>query len=252
MKQTILKIIKKIKRISLDDLIILSELDEKEIRPILDELLEEKMIFKISSFEYAYLKTAISQENLPPEQSEIKQEKGYKKVIPLNINTNNMFIKQNEEDIFINAPDYAKPYLIKYITALKLARNLKGRALKAFLAEFSNKYPNYQISYSQYIKIKSKYVKYGLKGLIPKYGNSKGRTVVLDDLYNKFKELYLNADKYSIRKCVEIIKQEHPKRTIPSHTSFRRRLEREYSIDVIRQLREINLNLPSLEKLDKN
>ena len=92
-----------------------------------------------------------------------------------------MFIKQNEEDIFINAPDYAKPYLIKYITALKLARNLKGRALKAFLAEFSNKYPNYQISYSQFIKIKSKYVKYGLKGIIPKYGNSKGRSVVLDD-----------------------------------------------------------------------
>lgn len=243
MKQTILKIIKKIKRISLDDLIILSELDEKEIRPILDELLEEKMIFKISSFEYAYLKIAILQENLPPKQSEITQEKGYKKVIPL---------KQNEEDIFINAPDYAKPYLIKYITALKLARNLKGRALKAFLAEFSNKYPNYQISYSQYIKIKSKYIKYGLKSIIPKYGNSKGRTVVLDDLYNRFKELYLNADKYSIRKCVEIIKQENPKRTIPSHTSFRRRLEREYSIEDIRQLREINLNLPSLEKLDKN
>mgnify|MGYP004729672049 FL=1 len=163
-----------------------------------------------------------------------------------------MFIKQNEEDIFINAPDYAKPYLIKYTTALKLARNLKGRALKGFLAEFSNKYPNYQISYSQFIKIKSKYVKYGLTGLIPKYGNTKCRSVVLDDLNNRFKELYLNAHKYSIRKCVEIIKQEHPKRAIPSHTSFRRRLEREYSIEDIRQLREINLNLPSLEKLDKN
>lgn len=75
MKQTILKIIKKIKRISWDDLIILSELDEKEIHPILDELLEEKTIVKISSFEYAYLKTAISQEKFPPKQNEIKQEK---------------------------------------------------------------------------------------------------------------------------------------------------------------------------------
>ena len=218
----------------------------------MDELLEEKTIVKISSFEYAYLKTAISQENFPPKQNEIKQEKSYKSVVPININTNNMFIKQNEEDIFINAPDYAKPYLIKYTTALKLARNLKGRALKGFLAEFSNKYPNYQISYSQFIKIKSKYVKYGLTGLIPKYGNTKCRSVVLDDLNNRFKELYLNAHKYSIRKCVEIIKQENPKRAIPSHTSFRRRLEREYSIEDIRQLREINLNLPSLEKLDKN
>lgn len=79
MKQTILKIIKKIKRISLDDLIILSELDEKEIRPILDELLEEKMIFKISSFEYAYLKIAILQENYPLSRVKLHKKKVIKK-----------------------------------------------------------------------------------------------------------------------------------------------------------------------------
>lgn len=248
MKQKILKLIKILNRFTIDDLITLSGADEHEIQDIIIELQQEKIINQISKTEYGYIKSIES-----VIQKTIIQHKTVlptvikRKINVSEININEFFDKKNEINIYNKSPDWAKPVLIKYTTVLRLAGNLRGQSLQKFINKLNEEHPEYKTSYSTLQRLRSRYRLFGLKGLIPNYDKNRNKTVVPSEMYEKFKELYLNSKRYSVKRCLDIIARTGNYDIIPTRGCFKRLLLKEYSPEVIENLRNMPLQLPTLE-----
>ncbi len=249
MKQKLLKLIKILNRFTIDDLITMSELEEADIRKLVQELLQDKVINHISKTEYAYIKplTSISPIELLKENGKFYPKTPKRKIDISEINIEEFFPRKDETAVYNNAPEWAKAPLIKYTTILRLAGGLKGNSLKQFIEKLNTEHPEYKTSYSTIQKLRSKYLKYGLKGLIPEYDRNGGKSVVPPEMYEEFKKLYLNQNRYSVRKCLRIMEKNNNYGIMPTGGCFKRLLLREYSAEVIEQLRNIPLQLPTLK-----
>ena len=134
---------------------------------------------------------------------------------------------------YSEAPEWAKSQADKYLSIIKDAENLRGKELKTFIETWNKDNPDSITSYPSVIKMRRRYYSKGLDGLLAQYGNNSGRSLVKNRYYNYFKELYLKEGAPSLRSCWEIkrgfaIREDGiDKTTFPSHTSFKRRLEKE-------------------------
>ncbi len=241
MKQKILKLIKRLSRFTIDDIAIMSECDENSLVPVMDKFEDDGIIKKISEKEYGY----IIQNKEKPALKAIIENNSKTKIKKVNIdfkaiNTRQIFKKEKEQEIFNNAPDWAKPKIIKHMTVLKLASNLKGTKLLNFLEQLGKDNPEYKVSYSTVIKKRSAYVTYGIEGLIPLYKNDNRKSTVTDDMFEDFKKIYFSDYKYTLRQSVRILEKKYE--TLPHPVAFKRRLDKEYSQEVIDKLRNLPLN----------
>ena len=134
---------------------------------------------------------------------------------------------------YSEAPEWAKSQADKYLSIIKDAENLRGKELKTFIETWNKDNPDSITSYPSVIKMRRRYYSKGLDGLLAQYGNNSGRSLVKNRYYNYFKELYLKEGAPSLRSCWELtrgfaIREDGiDKTTFPSHTSFKRRLEKE-------------------------
>ena len=134
---------------------------------------------------------------------------------------------------YSEAPEWAKSQADKYLSIIKDAENLRGKELKTFIETWNKDNPDSITSYPSVIKMRRRYYSKGLDGLLAQYGNNSGRSLVNNRYYNYFKELYLKEGAPSLRSCWELtrgfaIREDGiDKTTFPSHTSFKRRLEKE-------------------------
>lgn len=243
MKQQILKLCKRLNRFTIYDLVSMAEIEEDEVTAILEELRNENIIKEYGG-EYIYVPQPKKAE-LPAliNKENSRKKNTLKTSILFDISAH--FPNTKEKEIFENAPDWAKPYLIKYTTVLRACGNLRGNELIKFLEEFNKQHPEYKISYNTLCRLRQKYLKNGLKGLIPAY-NTESKSVVPQELYNEFKILYLGPNHYSVRQCVDIIAVNKNYDTMPSGGCFMRLLKKEYSENTIEKLRSIPLELPAL------
>ena len=138
---------------------------------------------------------------------------------------------KNLKDVsFADAPIWAKAQAQKYIDILKLSACYKGIELQKFINEWNLENPNNTTSYSSLIKMRRRYYEYGIKGLLSKFGNNKGRTIVNDEDFDYFKSLYLKEGAPSLYSCWEltlghaILEYGANKFEYPSHMAFRRRM----------------------------
>lgn len=247
MKQKIQKLCKMLNRFSLNDLVSMSEISENEILPIIEQLLEENVI-KQTGEEYIYIPT-LNKIQMPvliskEESKKYKtKETVFKKSVLFNVSAH--FPNKKEEAIYLNAPDWAKSYLIKYTTLLRACGNLRGDDLKKFIERFNSEHPDYKTSYSSFIRKRKLYARNGLKGLIPAYKND-SKSTVAPEMYEEFKNLYLNQNNYSVRKCLDIIAHKHNYDTMPTGGCFMRVLRKEFSDEAIERFRMIPMELPTL------
>jgi len=245
MKQKILKLIKRLSRFTIDDIAIMSECDENSLVPVMDNFEDDGIIKKISDKEYGY----ITQNKEKPALKAIIENNIDKKIKKVEIdfktiNTKHIFKKEKEQEIFDNAPDWAKAKIIKHMTVLKLAGNLKGTRLLNFLEQLGKENPEYKVSYSTLIKKRRAYVIYGIKGLIPLYKNDNCKSSVTDDMFEDFKSLYFTGYKYTLSQCVKMLEKKYE--ILPHPVAFKRRLNKEYSQDVIDKLRNLPLTLAEI------
>ena len=249
MKQKILKLIKILNRFTIDDLITVSGVDEQEIQDIILEFQQEKVINKISKTEYGYIKPleSVIQKTTLTQTPKILPTVIKRKINISDVCIEDFFPKRNEINIYNNAPEWAKPVLIKYTTVLRLAGNLKGQSLQKFINKFNEEHPEYRTSYSTLQRLRNRYRTLGLQGLIPNYEKNRDKTVVPVEMYEEFKTLYLNKNRYSINKCLDIIAKSGNYDIIPTGGCFKRLLLKEYSPEVIEHLRNTPLQLPVLK-----
>ena len=240
MKQKILKLIKILNKFTLDDILLMDNFDENEVKIILADFEKFGVIKKISDTEYVFLK----QLHKLNESEPIPHHKTITK--PL---ITNLFSKENEQMIYDNATEKSKKILTKYYTILKLASSRRGDALKIYLANLAEEHPEYSISYTTFHRIKRRYLTEGLNGLIPKY-KSNNKSSVSDEMYQAFKKIYLTPNAYPLKTCVKMLSKDFC--NLPSYMSFLRRLNKDFTSDEIKKYRSIGKSLPHLNLSSKN
>ena len=136
---------------------------------------------------------------------------------------------------YADAPEWAKTQADKYFSIIKDSEPLKGKKLVSFINTWNKDNPDCTTSYPSIIKMRRRYYEKGMDGLLAKYGNNAGRSVVNNKYFNYFKELYLVEGAPSLRSCWDLTRGYALREDgindseFPSHTSFLRRLEHEVS-----------------------
>ncbi len=132
---------------------------------------------------------------------------------------------------YSEAPNWAKQQAEKYLEILENSGGLKGNDLKQFIEEWNKS--NEPTSYSSVIKMRRRYFRYGLSGLLSRHGQHLRGSSVKDDYFEYFKTLYLVEGAPSIRTCCDLtlgyaIREFNADReTFPSFMAFKRRLDKE-------------------------
>ncbi|MGN0032112.1 MAG: DNA-binding domain-containing protein [Candidatus Gastranaerophilaceae bacterium] len=156
-----------------------------------------------------------------------------------------LFSKDEEQEVYENASPNAKRRIVKYYTILKIASQFDNRCIDAFLKQFSREHPEYKISPSTFYRIRLKYAQYGVRGLIPNYAPG-AQSAVPQDMYDEFKNLYLKPNAPSVKECVRQLINTYDKMAIPSVQCFRRLLNKEFTPEIVAQMREKSYRLPDL------
>lgn len=142
------------------------------------------------------------------------------------------YLGENFSNIkYSEAPNWAKQQAEKYLQILENSKGLKGNDLKEFIEEWNNS--NESTSYSSVIKMRRRYFRYSLNGLLSKHGQHLRGTSVQDNYFEYFKNLYLIEGAPSLRTCWDLtlgyaIREFNADRkTFPSFMAFKRRLDKE-------------------------
>lgn len=140
----------------------------------------------------------------------------------------------NDSDIEIqkysDAPMWSQIQADKYINVVQKSLSLRGKELQSFINNWNNNNPNNQTSYSSIIRMRRRYLENGICGLLSRYGNNSGRTVINDFYFEYFKNLYLVEGAPSLQTCWDLTlgyairKDGITKFEFPSCSSFKRRL----------------------------
>ena len=240
MKQKVLKLIKILNKFTIDDILFMDDFGEQEVLSILSELENSGMISKISAEEYIYFPNGKTE---PQTSSRLHNLNIEKRKNLADIKT--LFSKDEKQEVYENASPNAKRRIVKYYTILKIASRFDNRCIDAFLKQFSKEHPEYKISPSTFYRIRLKYAQYGIRGLIPNYAPG-AQSVVPQDMYDEFKNLYLKPNAPSVKECVMQLTNTYDKMSIPSVQCFRRLLYKEFTPEVVAQIREKSYRLPDL------
>lgn len=241
------KLAKNLNKFSFDELLIISEESEDIVQDFLNESVKSNNIKQVSEDQFVFislpdtLKKPVK--NKPKAANKVFNPKSIEDII-------NPITQKNEYEIFMNEPEYSQRKILKYLLIFKAARDLKGNALINFIKLWNRRYPDYQTSPTSFILNKKKYLKDGIEGIIkPKPYNS-NKSEIPDDLYYRFRELYLSPKGLSAEQCLVIINQENPdlEFIVPSRKSFSRRLSKEFSTSEIEYYRTMPMEMPEFIK----
>ena len=168
-RDLIIKTARRLDKFNLDELIVVSELDEKEVTEILSDLVKQQIILKNNNTYFFNTKKSAEITNNDGDETiskfkpiVIEEEEGYED-----------FLKFNEETQNINK-------------VVELFNETSG-------------YP--RIAPSTFTRIRRKYSQYGFRGILPKY--SKHITAAIpDEIYTCFKKYYLTNEKLSAQEAI--------------------------------------------------
>ena len=135
---------------------------------------------------------------------------------------------------YSDAPSWAKQQAEKYVRILDASAGLKGKELEEFVEYWNNnENEEYTTSYPSIIKMRKRYFRYGVAGLLSKHGQHLTGSSVPDDYFNYFKDLYLIESGPSLRSCRDLTlgyavrELGADRNNFPSFMAFKRRLDKE-------------------------
>ena len=235
-RDLIIKSARRLDKFTLDDIILVSEIDEQEVADILSELLNEKIVVKNNNTYFFNIKNKSKNGKIAFETEIepiiIEKEEGYDYFLTLN--------KETQERIR------------SYIDLLNFVNQAGGKNLKQ-LVELFNQTSGYKnISLCTLGRIRTNYKRYGFKGILPSYSKGNVECSIPDELYNYFKKYYLTNQKLSATDAIyQAQKQLQAEQKIEqpyAHTSgaFLRKLKSEFKPQQIEYFR--NNIVPPKEK----
>lgn len=136
---------------------------------------------------------------------------------------------------YSDAPEWAKQQAEKYIPLISATKNLKGTKLQEFICKWNSMHSlEEKTTYSSLMRMKSRFFRHGVNGLLANYGNRAGKSIVNDDYFDYFKNLYLIEGAPSASSCWDMtfgyakrLNNSILKEEFPNVKTFMRRLERE-------------------------
>ena len=230
MNEKILFLARKLKNFTLDDIAILTELPEPEIKSCLEKLLKEEIIQKTKSGYVLKIKENICQAVVLPKvkvQTPAPEKQPVKQICEV----------QNVQ--LDNVSEFNLETARKSLWQLELTKGLYGKQLKDFIDKYNSQNPENKISYSTIYKKRAGYSKYGMQGLIGKYGKTDGYRFSPTEYYELFKELYLSPQRRTFEQCMDEITRHFwvTREELPSKITYRRWMRREFTPQEIRERR---------------
>ena len=181
-KDLIIKTARRLDKFSLDEIIVVSELQEKEVKDILSDLLKSQVIIK-NNDTYFFNPKKISKTNnyTPPVISSFKpiiieEEDGYEELLKFGEETQNK--------------------VKRYAELLNFVHQSGTKNLRQVVDLFNETSGYKKIPYPTFTRILRNYDKYGFRGILPNYHNSSENSIP-DEIYTYFKKYYLTKEKLS-------------------------------------------------------
>jgi len=173
MNNKILKTSKILKNFTLEDISLILEKSEDQIATELDKLIYQGVIKKEGE-KYTF----IGQKIYMPEFQKDK-------------NIKNIQVDEKLKSRIEKLSPHRQIMMYKYINVINAAQSLSGKALNIFLEKWSIEHPEFEISYNQFMNIKSKFLREGVEGLFPKHQTKEEKQEIIDIFYPLFKKHYL-------------------------------------------------------------
>lgn len=189
-KNMIEKIAKKLDKFTFDEIVTISELEENEVKEILEVLIQENAILQK---EDTYFYTKIKNKQTVKRKTELFQE----------------FILEEQdgyEEYLRLSPCYKKT-VDKRINIIKLTNSFSGKDLKSVIDLYNAQHSNDTIGYSTVTMLQLQFENYGLRGLFPKIRGQKN-TKTPQIIYDTFKKYYLNKNKFSSEIALKLAQTE--------------------------------------------
>lgn len=186
-KDLIIKVARRLDKFNLDEIIVVSELQEQEVKEILSDLIKEQVIIKSSNKYFFYNKRNNEQnETLSTKNNTLKpiileEEEGYEELLKYNEDVQNK--------------------IKRYVAAINFVINAGKGNLKRVVELFNETSGLKRVPYSILVKLLHNYKMYGFKGILPKYHNH-GESPIPDELYTCFKNFYLTKEKLSAKEAL--------------------------------------------------
>ncbi len=237
-KDLILIFAKRLEKFSTDEMIAISELEEKVVTEALDKLVEEKQL-NLRGETYFYIYPKKPETNSRKECSEfpdISKMEGY--------------------DIYLKLKGKVKKRINKTLKLLELTHGLHGKKLKNFLNILYETNNELKMSIAMLYKNRKKFYDYGLKGILGKFQNmfEKDTDTNFSEVYELFKNFYLNTDKLSPDEAIKLVNEKISVQKgikfnyLYSKTYLLRHLHKEFDKITIKCLRNA---IPPKNKLNK-
>ena len=135
---------------------------------------------------------------------------------------------------YSEVPSWAKQQAEKYVRILDASAGLKGKALEEFIENWNNdENEEYTTSYPSLIKMRRRYFRYGVAGLLSKHSQHLIGSSVPDKYFEYFKNMYLVEGAPSLRTCWDLtlgyaLREDDVDRDkFPSFMAFKRRLDKD-------------------------
>ena len=176
-RDLIIKSARRLDKFTLDDVILVSEIEEQEVTNILSELLNEKIVVKNGNTYYFNTKGVNNNGIDEIKPIIIEDEVGY--------------------DYFLTLSKETQERIRSYIDLLNFVNQAGGKNSKQ-LVELFNQTSGYKsISLCTLGRIRTNYKRYGFKGVLPSYSAGNVESSIPDELFNYFKKYYLTNEKLS-------------------------------------------------------
>ena len=152
--------------------------------------------------------------------------------------------QEEELNTYALLKPFERDFVDFYLPLIKASEGLTVHELDKFLEAEKDKCKRGKfrtgLSRGNFYKIKAKYKKYGLKGIVPGYGQQEGSTIIDEEDFETFKRLYLQEKGPTVTACWLATKGERIRKDIgvipenyPSAATFKRLLEKRVPVSAI-------------------
>ena len=187
-RDLIIKTARRLDKFDLNELIVVSELDEKEVIEILSDLIKQQIILKNNNTYFFNTKKSAKIDN----NANAETQNGFKPIV----------IEQEEayED-YLKLGEEMQKRVSGYVELLNLIHQAGTNNIKKVVELFNetSEYPN--IAPSTFTRIRRKYRLYGFRGILPKFSCYAAKSIP-DETYTYFKKYYLTNEKLSAQEAI--------------------------------------------------
>ncbi|MEI8389584.1 MAG: hypothetical protein WCG23_06820 [bacterium] len=249
MRQTkLLKLVRMMSKFTSDDVSAILEIDEETTLFYLSDLENKGIIKKITGGRYIHIPE--KKDNMSA-KTDVKAKPTYedKKIPPITPKKLVIDITKDEDyQIYLNAPAWAKKKADKYLAVLEASGGLGGEKLKFFIKQWNKKFPEMKTSRSSLLRARNSLLEGGVAALLAGYTSfTRHKSSVKEEIYKYFKEFYLSFEVVTMVDAINRAKEKyfqlHPDSDykIPSYICFRNRILREFTREELKQFRTVQI-----------